>query len=105
MITSAAVQDRDAAKTLIKDWWTFWPAANSLGRRRLLGQLLAWVKACVPRAKLKTEIVRRCDSLIAQRLFSAAQTVAGRNEPLDWFYQISALVPRQYEVSQSRRGD
>jgi putative transposase len=62
VITSAAVQDRDAAKTLIK------ALVGSFGRLRIiwadggyLGRLVQWVKQLRPSGKLRLEIVRRCD--------------------------------------------
>ena len=62
MITSAAVQDRDAAKSLIKG------LVAMFGRLQIiwadggyLGALVQWVKELRPYGKLKLEIVRRCD--------------------------------------------
>jgi putative transposase len=61
-ITSAAVQDRDAAKTLIKT------LVSLFGRLQIiwadggyLGSLVQWVKRLRPFGKLHLEIVRRCD--------------------------------------------
>jgi putative transposase len=62
LITSAAVQDRDAAKTLIGG------LVKLFGRLQIiwadggyLGKLVSWVKALRPYGKLKLEIVRRSD--------------------------------------------
>jgi putative transposase len=62
VITSAAVQDRDAAKTLIKT------LLGRFGRLQIiwadggyLGSLVQWVKKLRPFGKLHLEIVRRCD--------------------------------------------
>lgn len=62
VITSAAVQDRDAAKGLIKG------LVAICGRLQIiwadggyLGALVNWVKQLRPFGKLKLEIVRRCD--------------------------------------------
>lgn len=62
VITSAAVQDRDAAKTLIKT------LLGLFGRLQIiwadggyLGSLVQWVKRLRPFGKLHLEIVRRCD--------------------------------------------
>lgn len=61
-ITSAATQDRDAAKTLIValvKWFgrlqIIWAAVG------YLGALVQWVKQLRPFGKLRLEIVRRCD--------------------------------------------
>jgi putative transposase len=61
-ITSAAVQDRDAAQTLIKT------LVGLFGRLQIiwadggyLGSLVQWVKGLRPYGKLHLEIVRRCD--------------------------------------------
>jgi len=62
VITSAAVQDRDAAKTLIQS------LLGGFGRLQIiwadggyLGSLVEWVKRLRPFGKLHLEIVRRCD--------------------------------------------
>src|SRR5277367_3530218 len=62
VITSAAVQDRDAAQTLIQT------LLGLFGRRQIiwaaggyLGALVQWVKRLRPFGKLHLEIVRRCD--------------------------------------------
>jgi putative transposase len=62
VITSAAVQDRDAGKTLIQT------LVGLFGRLQIiwadggyLGSLVQWVKRLRPFGKLHLEIVRRCD--------------------------------------------
>jgi transposase len=62
MITSAATQDRDAAKNLIG------ALVELFGRLQIvwadgayLGALIQWVKQLRPFGKLHLEIVRRCD--------------------------------------------
>jgi putative transposase len=62
VITSAAIQDRDAAKTLIKT------LVGMFGRLQIiwadggyLGSLVQWVKRLRPFGKLHLEIVRRSD--------------------------------------------
>jgi transposase len=62
VITSAAIQDRDAAKTLIKT------LVKLFGRLQIiwadggyLGSLVQWVKQLRPFGKLHLEIVRRSD--------------------------------------------
>ena len=62
MITSAAIQDRDAAPTLIG------ALVDMFGRLQIiwadggyLGALVRWVKELRPFGKLRLEIVRRCD--------------------------------------------
>lgn len=62
MITSAAIQDRDAAKSLIGS------LVKLFGRLQIiwadggyLGALVQWVKQLKPYGRLRLEIVRRCD--------------------------------------------
>jgi putative transposase len=62
VMTSAAVQDRDAAKTLLKG------LVKMFGRLQIiwadggyLGTLVQWVKALRPFGRLRLEIVRRSD--------------------------------------------
>jgi putative transposase len=62
VITSAAVQDRDAAQTLLQT------LVGLCGRLQIiwadggyLGSLVQWVKGLRPFGKLHLEIVRRCD--------------------------------------------
>jgi len=64
MITPAAVQDRDAARPLIK------ALVSRYGRLQILwadggylGALVNWVKQLRPFGKLRLEIVRRCDNV------------------------------------------
>ena len=64
MITTGAVQDREAARGLIQ------ALVNTFGRLQViwadggyLGALVQWVKQLRPFGKLRLEIVRRCDRL------------------------------------------
>lgn len=64
VITGGQVQDRDAARSLIKG------LVSLFGRLQIiwadggyLGTLVPWVKALRPFGKLRLEIVRRCDRL------------------------------------------
>jgi putative transposase len=64
MITTGAVQDREAARDLLK------PLVKTFGRLQViwadggyLGALVQWVKQLRPFGKLRLEIVRRCDRL------------------------------------------
>jgi putative transposase len=64
MITPASMQDRDAARPLIRK------LVDLFGRLQIiwadggyLGALVAWVKQLRPFGKLRLEIVRRCDDV------------------------------------------
>ena len=62
MITSAAVQDRDAAKGLIQFLVSMYGRLQILwADGGYLGTLVQWVKRLRPYGKLRLEIVRRCD--------------------------------------------
>ena len=61
-ITSAATQDRDAAKTLIGTLVKFFGRLQIIwADGGYLGALVRWVKQLRPFGKLHLEIVRRCD--------------------------------------------
>ena len=61
-ITSAAVQDRDAAKGLITLMLSMYQRIQIIwADGGFLGKLVDWVKQLRPYGKLKLEIVRRCD--------------------------------------------
>jgi len=61
-ITSAAVQDRDAAKHLITLMLSMYHRIQIIwADGGYLGKLVGWVKQLRPFGKLKLEIVRRCD--------------------------------------------
>lgn len=62
LITSAAVQDRDAAKTLIGGLVALFTRLQIIwADGGYLGELVQWVKQLRPFGKLKLEIVRRSD--------------------------------------------
>lgn len=63
-ITSAAVQDRDAAKGLIKLMLSMYHRIQIIwADGGYLGKLVTWVKQLRPCGKLKLEIVRRSDDV------------------------------------------
>lgn len=95
MITTAAVQDRDAAKTLIQG------LVDLFGRLQIiwadggyLGKLVQWVKQLRPHGKLKLEIVRRCDGVKGFRVLPKRWIV---ERTFGWFYKSRRLC-RDYEV-------
>src|SRR6266446_8767324 len=95
MITSAAVQDRTAAKPLIQG------LVNLFGRLQIiwadggyLGQLVTWVKALRPYGKLKLEIVRRCDRAKGFQVLPKRWIV---ERTFGWLYKSRRLC-RDYEV-------
>src|SRR5579862_7132943 len=95
LITSAAVQDRSAAQTLIQglvEW---------LGRLQIiwadggyLGALAQWVKQLRPFGKLRLEIIRRCDRAKGFQVFPKRWIV---ERTLAWLYKSRRLC-RDYEV-------
>jgi len=95
MITSAAVQDRDAAKPLIK------VLVELFGRLQIiwadggyLGKLLQWVKQLRPYGKLKLQIVQRCDRVKGFRVLPKRWLV---ERTFGWFSKSRRLC-RDYEV-------
>jgi len=61
-ITSAAIQDRDAAKSLITLMMSMYQRVQVIwADGGYLGTLVQWVKQLRPFGKLRLEIVRRCD--------------------------------------------
>jgi putative transposase len=95
MITPAAVQDRDAAKTLIKG------LVDLFGRLQViwadggyLGALVGWVKQLRPYGKLKLEIVRRCDQVKGFKVLPKRWIV---ERTFGWFFKSRRLC-RDYEV-------
>ena len=95
MITSAAMQDRDAAKTLIQS------LVEIFGRLQIiwadggyLGKLIQWVKALRPYGKLKLEIVRRGDQVKGFKVLPKRWIV---ERTFGWFYKSRRLC-RDYEV-------
>jgi putative transposase len=94
-ITPAAVQDRDAAKPLIKF------LVSMYGRLQIiwadggyLGALVAWVKNLRPFGKLHLEIVRRCDSLKGFKVLPRRWVV---ERTFGWLFKSRRLC-RDYEV-------
>ncbi len=95
MITPASVQDRDAAKSLIK----FLVAMH--GRLQIiwadggyLGSLVQWVKQLRPFGKLRLEIVRRCDRTKGFMVLPKRWIV---ERTFGWLYKSRRLC-RDYEV-------
>jgi putative transposase len=95
VITSAAVQDRDAAKGLIKT------LVNTFGRLQIiwadggyLGNLIQWVKQLRPYGKLNLEIVRRCDQRKGFRILPKRWIV---ERTFGWFFK-SRRLRSDYEV-------
>jgi len=94
-ITTAAVQDRDAARGLIK------ALVSTFGRLQViwadggyLGTLVQWVKNLRPFGKLRLEIVRRCDRLKGFRVLPRRWIV---ERTFGWFFKSRRLC-RDYEV-------
>ena len=95
MITTAAVQDRDAARTLIEG------LVNLFGRLQViwadggyLGALVQWVKQLRPFGKLRLEIVRRCDQAKGFKVLPKRWIV---ERTFGWFFKSRRLC-RDYEV-------
>ena len=95
MITTAAVQDRDAAKTLIKR------LVGLFGRLQIiwadggyLGALVQWVKQLRPFGKLRLEIVRRCAEVKGFKVLPKRWIV---ERTFGWFFKSRRLC-RDYEV-------
>jgi len=95
MITSAAVQDRDAAKSLIKG------LVSMFGRLQIiwadggyLGTLVQWVKQLRPFGQLRLEIVRRCDKAKGFKVLPKRWIV---ERTFGWFFKSRRLC-RDYEV-------
>ena len=95
MITPAAVQDRDAAKGLIK------VLVSLYGRLQViwadggyLGALVQWVKQLRPFGKLRLEIVRRCDQTKGFKVLPKRWIV---ERTFGWLYK-SRRLRSDYEV-------
>lgn len=95
LITSAAVQDRDAAKPLLRE------LVRLFGRLQIiwadggyLGKLVWWVKQLRPYGKLHLEIVRRCDRVKGFKVLPKRWIV---ERTFGWFYKSRRLC-RDYEV-------
>lgn len=94
-ITSAAVQDRDAAQNLIGG------LVAMFGRLQIiwadggyLGALVQWVKNLRPYGKLKLEVIRRCDDVKGFKVLPRRWVV---ERTFGWFYKSRRLC-RDYEV-------
>jgi len=93
-VTSAAVQDRDGARELLrKVWFIFGRLQVIWADGGYAGQLLGWVKALRPWGKLHLEIVKRSDTAkgfaLVRKRWIVERTFA-------WLYQRRRLV-RDYE--------
>jgi putative transposase len=95
MITSAAIQDRDAAKSLIGT------LVQWFGRLQIiwadggyLGALVQWVKQLRPCGRLHLEIVRRCDRAKGFKVLPKRWIV---ERTFGWFYK-SRRLRTDYEV-------
>jgi putative transposase len=94
-ITSAAVQDRDAAKGLIKLMLSMYHRIQIIwADGGYLGKLVGWVKQLRPYGKLKLEIVRRCDHTKGFKVVRKRWIV---ERTFGWLYKSRRLC-RDYEV-------
>ena len=94
-ITSAAVQDRDAAKGLITLLTTMYTRVQIIwADGGYLGALVQWVKQLRPFGKLRLEIVRRCDHAKGFKLLPKRWIV---ERTFGWLYKSRRLA-RDYEV-------
>ena len=95
MVTSAAVQDRQAAKKLIGTLLdTFQRLQIIWADGGYLGALVGWVKQLRPFGKLHLEIVRRCDRLKGFTVLPRRWVV---ERTFGWFCKSRRLC-RDYEV-------
>ncbi|MEK7996546.1 MAG: IS5 family transposase [Planctomycetota bacterium] len=89
MITTGAVQDRDAARGLIKTLVsTFVRVQVIWAEGSYLGALVQWVKQLRPFGKLRLEIVRRCDRLKGFHLLPKRWIV---ERTFGWFFKSRRL--------------
>jgi putative transposase len=94
-ITSASVQDRDAARPLIKTVVALYGRLQIIwGDGGYLGALVKWVKELRPHGKLKLEIVRRCDSTKGFKVLPRRWVI---ERTFGWLMKSRRLC-RDYEV-------
>jgi putative transposase len=95
MITPAAVQDRDAARPLIKNLVSMYGRVQIIwADGGYLGALVSWVKQLRPFGKLRMEIVRRCDDLKGFKVLPRRWVV---ERTFGWLFKSRRLC-RDYEV-------
>jgi putative transposase len=94
-ITTAAVQDRDAARALIKGLVALFCRIQIIwADGGYLGALVQWVKNLRPYGKLRLEIVRRCDNVKGFKVLPRRWVV---ERTFGWFSKSRRLC-RDYEV-------
>ena len=94
-ITSAAVQDRDAAKGLITLMLSMYQRIQIIwADGGYLGALVRWVKKLRPFGKLKLEILRRCDDVKGFKVIRKRWVV---ERTFGWLVKSRRLC-RDYEV-------
>ena len=95
MITPASVQDRDAARSLIKTVVSLYERLQIIwADGGYLGALVNWVKQLRPFGKLRLEIVRRCDQVRGFQVLPKRWIV---ERTFGWFSKSRRLC-RDYEV-------
>jgi putative transposase len=95
MITPASVQDRDAARSLIKTLVSLYSRLQIVwADGGYLGALVSWVKQLRPFGKLRLEIVRRCDQIKGFKVLPKRWIV---ERTFGWFSKSRRLC-RDYEV-------
>jgi putative transposase len=95
IITSAAVQDRDAAKVLITLLLSMYRRVQVIwADGGYLGKLVQWVKRLRPFGKLRLEIVRRCDHVKGFKVLPKRWIV---ERTFGWLTKSRRLC-RDYEV-------
>ena len=95
MITPAAVQDREAAKSLINFLVTMYGRLQIIwADGGYLGALVEWVKQLRPFGKLRLEIVRRCGRTKGFKVLPKRWIV---ERTFAWLYKSRRLC-RDYEV-------
>lgn len=95
LITPAATQDRDAAKSLIQLLVTMYSRVRVIwADGGYLGTLVQWVKQLRPFGKLHLEIVRRCDQRKGFKVLPKRWLV---ERTFGWFIKSRRLC-RDYEV-------